>query len=153
MKIDILLAAVLAAATLSVAPINAIAVDTSPPSPAPDHAAGIRAIEAKDWSAAIKSLTAAAQRDPRNADVENLLGYAYRNAGQLDSAFQHYERALQINPRHLGTHEYIGEAYLMANNLAKAEEHLAALQRYCSRICEERDDLGKKIEEYRKRAK
>ena len=141
-----------AAAMLPFLPMRAVAVDTMPtPAMSPEHAAGKKAIEAKDWNAAVKALTAAAQRDARNADVQNLLGYAYRNAGKLDLAFQHYKRALQLDPRHIGTHEYIGEAYLMVNNLAKAEEHLAMLKRHCPGYCEEYDDLNKKISEYRAR--
>jgi tetratricopeptide (TPR) repeat protein len=115
----------------------------------PDYAAGKHAIDAKDWSAAIKSLTSAALRDTRNADIQNYLGYAYRNSGQLDLDFRHYQRALQLNPRHRGAHEYVGEAYLMVHNLAKAEEHLAALQKICLIPCEEYADLKKKIAEYR----
>jgi Flp pilus assembly protein TadD len=142
------------AATLAMTSMAASAVDTTPePAPSPEIAAGKRAIEARDWNAAIKSLTVAAQREPRNADVQNLLGYAYRNTGQMEAAFKHYQRALQIDPRHLGAHEYIGEAYLMASNLAKAEEHLAALQRFCLGVCVERDDLSNKIAAYRARAK
>jgi Flp pilus assembly protein TadD len=118
----------------------------------PDYASGKKAIEAKDWSAAVKSLSSAALRDTRNADIQNYLGYSYRNAGQLDLAFKHYERALQLNPRHRGAHEYVGEAYLLAGNLAKAEEHLAALQKICLIPCEEYGDLKKEIDAYRKRA-
>jgi len=118
----------------------------------PDYAAGKQAIEAKNWGAAIKSLSSAALRDTRNADIQNYLGYAYRHAGQLDLAFKHYGRALQLNPRHRGAHEYVGEAYLMVNNAAKAEEHLAALQKICLIPCEEYEDLKKAIAEYRKRA-
>lgn len=114
-----------------------------------DYAAGKQAINAKDWSTAITLLNSAALRDTRNADIQNYLGYAYRNAGQLDLAFRHYQRALQLNPRHRGAHEYVGEAYLIVNNLAKAEEHLAALQTICLIPCEEYADLKKKIAEYR----
>ena len=49
----------------------------------PDYAAGKKAIEAKQWNAAIRSLSSAALRDTRNADIQNYLGYAYRNSGQL----------------------------------------------------------------------
>lgn len=154
MKIKPKLAMAIIAAGLSVAPVPAIAVDSGPTHPTdPDHAAGSQAIEGRDWNSAIKWLSAAERRDSRNADVQNLLGYAYRNSGQLDLAFKHYQRALQLDPRHLGAHEYIGEAYLMANNLAKAEEHFARLKNLCPRVCEERDDLGKKIAEYRARGK
>jgi Flp pilus assembly protein TadD len=117
-----------------------------------DYAAGKKAIEAKNWNSAIKSLSSAALRDTRNADIQNYLGYAYRNSGQMDLAFDHYKRALRLNPRHRGAHEYLGEAYLMVNNLAKAEEHLAALQKICLIPCEEYGDLKKKIDAYRKSA-
>lgn len=144
------------AACLALIPHVSFAVDTDDDPEAakldPDYAAGKKAIEAKDWSAAIKSLSSAALRDTRNADIQNYLGYAYRNAGQMDLAFKHYGRALQLNPRHRGAHEYVGEAYLIVNNLSKAEEHLAALERICLIPCEEYDDLKKKIDVHRKRA-
>ena len=118
----------------------------------PDYAAGKKAIEARQWEAAVKSLASAALRDTRNPDIQNYLGYAYRNLGEFDLAFKHYGRALQLNPRHRGAHEYVGEAYLMVDNLPKAEEHLAALQKICLLPCEEYEDLKKQIEVYRKRA-
>ena len=150
----------------SVAVALALAVASAPAMPAmepdpldvlvgnnPDFAQGKRAVEARDWKAAIMWLTAADKRAGRNADIQNYLGFAYRNDGQLDAAFKHYEQALKINPRHIGAHEYIGEAYLMTRNLAKAEEHLAALKRVCPAFCEEYDDLNKKIADYRARNK
>jgi len=115
----------------------------------PDYAAGKQAINAQEWSTAIKLLHAAALRDTRNADIQNYLGYAYRHVGQLDLAFQHYQRALQLNPRHRGAHEYVGEAYLIVHNLAKAEEHLEALHNICLIPCEEYTDLKTQIAEYR----
>jgi tetratricopeptide (TPR) repeat protein len=150
----------------SVAVAIALAVAAAPAMPAmepdpldvlignnPDFAQGKRAVEARDWKAAIKWLTAAEKRASRNADIQNYLGFAYRNDGQLDISFKHYEQALKIDPRHRGAHEYIGEAYLLTRNLAKAEEHLAALKRACPAVCEEYDDLSKKIADYRARNK
>jgi Flp pilus assembly protein TadD len=119
----------------------------------PDYAAGKKAIEARDWNAAIKHFSAVAPRAPDNADVQNYLGYAYRNTGKLDAAFDHYQRALKLNPKHRGAHEYIGEAYLMVKNLAKAEEHLAALDRICLLPCEEYSDLKAKVAAYKKSSK
>ena len=119
----------------------------------PDYAAGKKAIEAKQWSVAIAALSSAALRDTRNADIHNYLGYAYRNAGQLDAAFMHYERALTLSPRHRGAHEYVGEAYLIMNNLAKAEEHLAMLHQICLIPCEEFEELKEKVEAYKRSGK
>lgn len=116
----------------------------------PEYAAGKLAIEARDWNAAIKYFSSAALRAPKNADIQNYLGYANRNAGKLDAAFKHYQRALELDPKHRGAHEYIGEAYLMAKNLAKAEEHLAALESICRLPCEEFADLRAKVAAYKK---
>jgi tetratricopeptide (TPR) repeat protein len=122
------------------------------PSVDPDFATGQAAFQAKDWTTAITAFSSAALRDTRNADIENYLGYAYRQTGQLELAFKHYERALQLDPRHRGAHEYIGEAYLIVNDLAKAEEHLAALKKICFLPCAEYRDLRKAIAEHRQRA-
>jgi Flp pilus assembly protein TadD len=138
-------------------PSAAIAVDDEENPAAveldPDYSAGKKAIDAKQWSAAIAALSSAALRDTRNADIQNYLGYAYRNAGQLELAFRHYERALTLSPRHRGAHEYVGEAYLIVNNLGKAEEHLAVLQQICLIPCEEFEELKEKIEAYKRSGK
>ena len=116
-----------------------------------DYMAGKAALDRKDWREAARRFGQAALRDPDSADLENYLGYSYRNLGQLDAAFAHYKRALALNPRHRGAHEYVGEAYLMVGDLARAEEHLAALRRICLLPCEELGDLERQITEYRKR--
>ena len=116
-----------------------------------DYTRGKKAVEARDWVRAIELLRRAEVQDDRNPDLENLLGYAYRNAGRLEDAFRHYRIALDLNPRHRGAHEYIGEAYLLVNDLAKAEEHLAALRTICLLPCEELADLQKAIAAYRAR--
>ena len=118
----------------------------------PDYAAGARAIEAKDWKSAIRHLSSASLRDTRNADIQNQLAYAYRNSGELDLAFKHYNRALELNPRHRGAREYLGEAYLLANEVQKAQDQLAALREICLIPCEEYEDLEKAITAYSKRA-
>jgi len=117
----------------------------------PDYESGKKAIEAKNWKAALDSFNRVATRDPGNADAQNYLGYAWRKSGNLDLAFKHYNEALRLDPSHKGAHEYIGEAYLIANNLPKAEEHLARLDKICFFSCEEYRDLKKAIEEYKRR--
>jgi Flp pilus assembly protein TadD len=135
-------------------PCHAVDSDTDTRAAAdPDYAAGKKAIEARNWGGAIESFGKAALREPGSADIQNYLGYANRNAGKLDAAFQHYQRALKLDPRHRGAHEYIGEAYLMAKNLAKAEEHLATLDRLCLLPCEEYSDLKAKVAAYKSGAR
>lgn len=133
---------------------HAVESDTDPRAAAdPEYAAGKKAIEARDWNAAIRLFSSAAGRAPANADIQNYLGYAHRNAGKLDAAFKHYRRALELDPRHRGAHEYIGEAYLMRKDLAGAEKHLAALEKICSLPCEEAVDLKAKVAAYKRAAR
>ena len=135
----------------AVSPSAADPAETKPEAVAldPDYAAAKLALERKDWREAIERFGRSALREPDNADLQNYLGYSYRNSGQLGSAFTHYKRALELNPRHRGAHEYAGEAYLIVHKLAKAEEHLTALHKICLIPCEEYADLKKKIADYR----
>ena len=90
-------------------------------------------------------LSSVVKVEPTNADAQNLLGYAYRNQKKYDLAFRHYNEALRLDPKHKGAHEYIGEAYLLVGNKAKAQEHLAALERICTKRCDEYQDLARAV--------
>jgi len=111
-------------------------------------AAGLKAIAARDWRGAIAALSPAALRDPRNADIQNYLGYAHRRLREFEPAFQHYRHALLLNPRHRSAHGHLGEAYLAIGKLAPAQEHLAALESICLIPCEEYDNLKGTIAAY-----
>ncbi|MRD46668.1 lipopolysaccharide assembly protein LapB [Caenimonas koreensis] len=158
MNCKYLIAAALAAASLGTSHL-AYAADTpgsnpsvKAPSVSERLAAARKAIDAKDWSLAMRELNAAERDDARNADVQNLLGYSYRKRANPDlpKAFDHYKKALAIDPRHKGAHEYIGEAYLMDKKPAEAEKHLAQLEQICgNKTCEEYQDLAKSIAEYK----
>ncbi len=120
------------------------------PPPSVDLAKARTLIAKKDWSAAVTELERLARRDKTDADVQNLLGYSYRNAGQVDKAFTAYHNALRLDPKHKGAHEYIGIAYLLAKQPEKASEHLAKLKAICGgESCEEYQDLAKAIAAYR----
>ena len=73
MRFAKLTAATLITVGLTLAPRIGIADptddDTAEAQLDPDYAAGKKAIEAKNWSGAIKSLSSAALRDPRNANI------------------------------------------------------------------------------------
>ena len=147
--------ALLACAALSPMPASADPTEDDPLASQldADYAAAKAAIEAKEWKLAIARLSSAALRDTKNADIQNFLGYAHRQLGEMDAAFRHYERALKLNPRHRGAHEYVGEAYLKVGKLKNAEAHLAALRKICLIPCEEMDDLQKAIVDYRAQKK
>ena len=121
---------------------------TSQKSTDPDYLAGKKAIDAGNWQAAIDAFTRAAARDKSNPDIQNYLGYSYRKAGKLDTAFKYYTVALELAPEHRGAHEYIGEAYLLKGDLKMAKQHLAALDRICTFGCEEYRELKKAVAAY-----
>ena len=134
---------------LSTSALLAFAADTSSAPPSADLTKARALIEKKDWPAAVTELERLAKRDRNDADVQNLLGYSLRNAGQLDKAFVAYNNALRLDPKHKGAHEYIGVAYLIAKQPDKAKEHLAALKSICGDNCEETQDLAKAIAAYK----
>jgi tetratricopeptide (TPR) repeat protein len=116
----------------------------------PEFAAGKKAVVAEDWDGAIAVLKSAALRDPRNADIQNYIGYAYRRLRQMGPAIGHYQQALMLNPRHRSAHEHLGEAALVLGDAATAEQHLAHLEDICLIGCEEYDDLKRAIAGYKR---
>src|SRR5262245_55616051 len=96
----------------------------------PDFAAGKKALVAEDWNGAIAALKLAALRDPRNADIQNYIGYAYRRLRQLGPAMHHYQEAILLNRRHRSAHEHLGELYLVLGDPAKPDSNLRCLKRF-----------------------
>lgn len=64
----------------------------------PDLKAGKKALAAGDWNGAITALNLTALRDPRNADIHNYIGYAYRRMRQLGPAMGHYQQRSLSTP-------------------------------------------------------
>ena len=116
----------------------------------PVFAAGKKALVAEDWNGAIALLNSAALRDPRNADIQNYIGYAYRRLRQMGPAIEHYQQALILNPRHRSGHEHLGEVHLALGDLVTAEQHLTHLEAICLIGCEEYDDLKRAIAGYKR---
>ena len=144
---------ILAACALATVPAGAEPYESNPDAAArdPDYAAGKQAMDKKEWPEAVRRFAKAAEGDPANPDLQNYLGYAYRNLKQFDLAFSHYKRAIEIDPRHRGAHEYIGETYLLTGDLPSAQKHLAALREICLLSCDELEDLEKAVAQYRSR--
>ena len=107
-------------------------------------------IEGADYEDALQVLEKLNREASGNADVLNMLGFAHRKLGRMETAFDYYREALGIEPRHLGANEYLGELYLETGELEKAEERLGQLVVACPSGCEERDELSEAIANYRK---
>ncbi len=79
--------------------------------------------------------------EPKDADILNLLGYAYRKLQRYDQSRIYYDRALAVEPAHLGALEYLGELELETSNPDAAKALLIRLQAACPDGCHELDDL------------
>ncbi len=114
-----------------------------------------KAIEAKDFKAAVGHLAKAVQEEPKNADAHNMLGYSYRKVGTLDKSMEHYQTALKIESKHRSAQEYLGELYLDMNQPDNAEKQLATLKKACPLFgkCEEFEDLKKGHRDYKAKKK
>ena len=117
--------------------------------------AGRKAMEAKDYKAAVGHFTKAVEEEPKNADAHNLLGYSYRKVGTFDKSMEFYQKALKLDANHRGAHEYLGELYLDMNQLDNAEKQLAALKKACPFLgkCEEFNNLKKAVDAYKAKKK
>ena len=146
-----LIASLLSAAVLTLAPNHAFAADTAPSkAEAASPLAPARALIAdKKWAGAIDELKKV--NDTNSADWNNLMGYSLRKAKTPDyaAAEKFYDEALRIDPKHRGALEYSGELYLMTDNLPKAEQRLAALDKVCTFGCSEFSDLKKAVANYK----
>jgi tetratricopeptide (TPR) repeat protein len=75
---------------------------------------------------AVKTLEAAAQKFPREADVLNFLGYLFAERGErLDEAVRLVTRALEIDPDNPAYLDSLGWAHFKRGELADAQKHLA----------------------------
>lgn len=109
------------------------------------YARAVQLIKAEEFAAALPLLAELAQKAPKDADIQNWLGFAFRKTGALDKAAIHYEKALAIDPDHKGALEYQGEMYLQMGNRTAAEANLARLRKICFLGCEALDDLEKAL--------
>ena len=138
----LLLATVIPAAAL------AAGMDSDAELPDGDFVAARALMAEGDFAAALPPLTAASANMPTNADVFNLLGYAYRNLGRLDESAVAYERALALDPDHLGALEYQGELFILLDDVESAKRNAARLVTLCPAGCAELHDLTGDIAEW-----
>jgi cytochrome c-type biogenesis protein CcmH/NrfG len=88
-------------------------------------------ISAKSWAKAITDLKAFLKASPKSADGWNLLGFAYRNHGDLKLADTAYDRALKLDPNHTGALSYQGVLYVKLGETDEAKANLAKIAKIC----------------------
>ena len=82
-------------------------------------------------------------KDKKNADILNYLGYTLRKTGNLEQAETYYLKGLELDSKHLGINEYLGELYVQTNRIELAKKRLEVLSG-CN--CEEYEELKELIE-------
>ena len=82
-------------------------------------------------------------KDKKNADILNYLGYTSRKTGNLEQAETYYLKGLELDSKHLGINEYLGELYVQTNRIELAKKRLEVLSG-CN--CEEYEELKELIE-------
>ena len=98
---------------------------------APTMAAVQADIQASDWAKAIADLKLFLKADPKSADGWNLLGYSYRQHGDLSLADTAYDRALKLNPNHIDALSYQGILYMKLNKPDEAKANLSKIAKIC----------------------
>jgi tetratricopeptide (TPR) repeat protein len=106
-------------------------------------------IKDKNYDQAIVKLKQAEVSAKKDADIQNLLGFAHRKSGELDEAANYYKSALALDPKHKGVLEYQGELFLMLGDKVSAEKNLQKLDKICWLGCSELDDLRTAIRNYK----
>ena len=109
----------------------------------------IKIIEDGKYHEAIPLLKLADSKKPKDADINNLLGFSHRKTGDLEKAGAYYRKALKIDGKHKGALEYQGELFLMLGNKAAAEDNLRKLDKICWLGCSELDDLQTAIQNFK----
>ena len=122
--------------------------DDSNPQKSRNYQEAVSYINKSDYSSAIPLLKRELERNSRDADAHNYMGYALRKSNDLKNSAVHYAKALEINPKHLGALEYQGELFLTIGNLDLAKANLQKLDKLCWLGCDEYDDLRASIEDY-----
>ena len=97
----------------------------------------------KLYSKAYDKLLKAYDKDKKNPDILNYLGFTLRKAGNFEEAEKFYLEGLKIKPDHEGINEYLGELYIKTNRIELAKERLEVLKG-CK--CEEFEELKELID-------
>ena len=95
----------------------------------------------KLYSKAYEKLLKAYDKDKKNPDILNYLGFTLRKAGNLEEAEKFYLAGLKIKPDHRGINEYLGELYIKTNRIELAKKRLEVLKDCKCEECEELKEL------------
>jgi len=96
------------------------------------YQAGVTALNAHDYSEAIRQFRTARRALPNNGVINFALGMAYSGAGETDDARESFERATRDNTAPAATRLQLGMIYLQQGDREAAQEQQAALAQMIS---------------------
>ena len=73
------------------------------------------------YSKAYDKLIKAYEKDKKNPDILNYLGFTLRKKGDYKNAEIYYLKGLELDAGHLGINEYLGELYVQTNRIDLAK--------------------------------
>lgn len=76
-------------------------------------------------------------RDRQRPDVLNYLGYATRNAGDVEAGLAFYRQAIALDPDYTLARSYMGQALLLKGDRAGALAQLDEIEARCGDGCRE----------------
>lgn len=88
--------------------------EPEPPPKTDYYAKGLKMTEAGKHAEALALYRKAERADRRSPDTMNMIAYSSRKLGDLDTAFEYYEKALTLRPDFPQAREYLAEAHLQA---------------------------------------
>ena len=92
---------------------------------------------------AYKKFEKAYDKNKKNADILNYLGFTLRKTGNFEKAEKFYLEGLELDAGHLVINEYLGELYVQTGRIELAKKRLEVLNG-CR--CEEYNELKELIE-------
>jgi len=92
---------------------------------------------------AYKKFEKAYDKNKKNADILNYLGFTLRKTGNFEKAEKFYLEGLELDAGHFGINEYLGELYVQTGRIELAKKRLEVLNG-CR--CEEYNELKELIE-------
>jgi tetratricopeptide (TPR) repeat protein len=78
------------------------------------YARGMELVEKGEYEEARERFEQANKKRKNDPEFLNMLAYTQRKTGEMEKAFENYEKALKIQPEFPQAREYLGEAHLQA---------------------------------------
>lgn len=103
------------------------ALDEHPGAEALEQLRGLVLIEGGRYQEAVDVLAPAVARDPKNPELQTLLGVAHLESGDPEAGAVHFRAALEVAPEHKQARYNLGVAYTLLGRQSEAARMLGGL--------------------------